>query len=205
VIPLVVLSQSQTHVTLLERLASQGDSARSGAAWAEFLDRYGDLIRGFCRRHDLQASDQDDVVQDVLVALSKAMPGFRYDPTQGKFRSYLKTVALHVIYAKLCQKRAGAALVDADAMADTAAGDPATDAKWEQEWRQHHIRQAMRVIEAEFSARDRAAFARYAIAGESADRVAQEHGLSPEALYQIKSRITRRLTELLARQVAEEG
>jgi RNA polymerase sigma-70 factor (ECF subfamily) len=200
-----VLSQSQTHVTLLQRLAAHGDQPRAAAAWSEFMDRYGDLLRGFCRRHDLQASDQDDVIQDVLLALSKAMPRFQYDPAIGKFRSYLKTVALHAIYAKLCQKRAGAALVDVDAMADTAAGDPATDAKWEQEWRQHHIRQAMRLIEAEFSARDRAAFARYALAGESADRVASEHGLSVDTLYQIKTRITRRLTELLARQVAEEG
>ncbi len=201
-----VHTQTQTHATLLARLGGVEDSGR---AWGEFLDRYGELMRGFCRRHDLQPSDQDDVLQDVLLSLSRAMPGFRYDPAIGKFRSYLKTVVLHAIYKKLCQRKPGVALDDvgsvAAAEAATAGGDPATDATWEQEWRRHHLRQAMRVIEAEFSARDRGVFERYAVAGEAVERVAAESGLTVDALYQIKSRVTRRLTQIIEQQVAEEG
>lgn len=195
-------TQTQTHVTLLARL---GDGSDGGTAWREFVDRYGDLMRGFCRRHDLQASDQDDVLQDVLLALSKSMPGFRYDPARGKFRSYLKTVVIHEVYKKLCQRAPAGQLADVESMAATASGDPAVDASWEQEWRRHHLQQAMRVIDAEFSARDRAAFERYAIGGEPVEAVAAESGVSVEALYQIKSRITRRLTQLIELQVADEG
>lgn len=206
---MVPLGQTQTHATLLARLGQQGDTAQRGRAWGEFVDRYGELIRGFCKRHGLQASDTDDVLQDVLLSLSKAMPGFAYDPKVGKFRSYLKTVVLHAIYRKLCQARGGAVLGDVDSMAHsqalTASGDPATDSQWEQEWRQHHLRQAMRVIDAEFSARDRAIFERYAIGGESAEAVTRDMGVSIEALYQIKSRITRRLSQVIEMQVLEEG
>jgi RNA polymerase sigma-70 factor (ECF subfamily) len=202
-------SQSQTHATLLARLGERGDGTDRGRAWSEFVDRYGELIRGFCRRHGLQASDTDDVLQDVLLSLSKAMPGFAYDPAIGKFRSYLKTVVLHAIYRKLCQARGGAALGDVESIAAgeaiTASGDPATDSQWEQEWRQHHLRQAMRAIDAEFSARDRAIFDRYAIGGELAEVVGREMGVTLDALYQIKSRITRRLSQVIEAQVAEEG
>lgn len=198
-------SQTHTHASLLARL---GDAnASTGAAWADFVDRYGELMRGFCRRYDLQPSDQDDVLQEVLLALTKSMPGFRYDPAVGRFRSYLKTVVLHAIYRKLCQKppQGGLEGMDAASQAATASGDPATDATWEQEWRRHHLRQAMRVIETEFSARDRGAFERYAIAGEPAERVSTELGLTTEALYQIKSRITRRLASLIEAQIRDEG
>lgn len=204
-----VQSQTQTHASLLARLGDRENRPSAEAAWSEFLDRYGELIRGFCRRHDLQASDQDDVLQDVLVSLSRAMPGFRYDPSVGKFRGYLRTVVLHAIYRRLCQRREGIALGDLDsiaaARAGTAGADPGTDAAWELEWRQHHLRQAMRTIDAEFSGRDRAVFERYALAGESVEAVSADFGISREALYQIKSRITRRLSELIQAQVEEEG
>ena len=64
-------AQLTTHTTLLARLAKGDDSS----AWQEFNDRYGQLIRGFARRRGLQPADCDDVAQEVLLGLSKAMPG----------------------------------------------------------------------------------------------------------------------------------
>ena len=98
--------QTTTHASLLIRLRDGADSA----AWKEFHERYGELIRGFARRRDLQAADCDDVAQEVMLSLSKAMPGFRYDPCKGKFRSYLKTVTLRAIFRKTQQKHGEVAL-----------------------------------------------------------------------------------------------
>jgi RNA polymerase sigma-70 factor (ECF subfamily) len=197
-------TQTQTHVSLLERLA-QGSPDGSGVAWGEFVDRYGELLRGFCRARGLDATDTDDVVQDVLLSLSRAMPGFTYDPSRGKFRSYLKTVALHAIFRKSRQDAGASGLGEVESLAATATGDPAADAHWEGEWRQYHLRLAMRTVEVECSARDLEAFHRYAVRGEDAGSVSEELGLSMNALYQIKSRITRRLAALVERQVSEEG
>lgn len=203
-------SQTQTHATLLAKLADGGDPSGAGLAWREFVDRYGELIRSVCRRHGLQASDTDDVLQDVLLSLSKSMPGFRYDPTIGRFRSYLKTVVLHAIFRKSRQKGGAINLGSMTGVVGIGGTggekeDPSADAQWEQEWRQHHLRHAMRIIDAEFSARDRAAFERYAVMGESADVVAKDAGVSIETLYQIKSRITKRLGQLIEVQVMDEG
>jgi RNA polymerase sigma-70 factor (ECF subfamily) len=64
------------------------------AAWAEFLRRYGTRIHGWCRRWGIQEADAQDVSQDVLLKLVRAMQTFRYDPAQ-RFRGWLKTVAHH--------------------------------------------------------------------------------------------------------------
>ncbi|MDZ4831604.1 MAG: sigma-70 family RNA polymerase sigma factor [Phycisphaerae bacterium] len=82
-----------THITLLERIADGKDVE----AWQELLERYGDLIRGFGRRRGLSQTDCDDVVQDVLTNLVSAMPTFRHDPAKGRFRGYLKTIAVRSI------------------------------------------------------------------------------------------------------------
>ncbi|HYF16148.1 MAG TPA: sigma-70 family RNA polymerase sigma factor [Phycisphaerales bacterium] len=195
-------TQTATHATLLMRLAS---SRAGDEAWREFVDRYGELLRGFCRHHGLGPADADDVVQDVLLSLAKAMPGFQYDPSKGLFRSYLKTATLHAIYRKFRQEGRAQALGDVESIVTALGTDAGVDAQWEREWRAYHLRRAMRTIEAEFSDRDRAAFERYALGGEQPQRVADEMGVSIDALYQIKSRITRRLASLIERQVGEEG
>lgn len=190
-------SVSQTHATLLLRLADGTDPG----AWAEFQARYADLIRGFCLRRGLQPADIDDVLQDVLLSMSKAMPAFRYDPAKGTFRGYLKTVVSHAISRKFRQEPPAAGLSHADAPADDAAGDE----HWEVEWRRYHFRRAMSVLEHEFSARDIRAFSKYAVEGHEAARVAEEFGMGLDALYQIKSRVLKRLGQVIGSQVSEEG
>ncbi len=195
------MSEHSTHATLLARLAEGHDQA----AWGEFCDRYGELIRGFARRRGLQVADCDDVVQETLMALTKAMPQFRYEPGRGKFRSYLKTVTLHVIFRKSRQKKGDVCLDDIETAVSAAVADHETDGQWENEWRQHHLRQAMRVIETEFNAKDRAAFDAYALGGRGVRETAESLGISEDQVYQAKSRILKRLGQLIDTQVREEG
>lgn len=190
-----------THVSLLERLSD----GRDPVAWHEFCTRYGDLIRNFARHQHMQAADIDDVLQDVLMSLTKAMPGFTYDPKRGKFRSYLKTVTLHAIYARSRQKKGEVALEDVKTQADAAAADATVDGVWDEQWRQYHLRQAMRTIEAEFNEADVSAFRQYGVAGRSAKDVADELGVSVDSVYQAKSRILKRLSSIIEQQVSEEG
>ncbi|MBL9120181.1 MAG: sigma-70 family RNA polymerase sigma factor [Phycisphaerae bacterium] len=188
-----------THVTLLERLSAGEDRS----AWREFCDRYGDLIRGFARRAGCNENDTDDILQDALVSLVSAMPSFRYDPTRGRFRSYLKTIIVRAVARKSCQNSGVAPLGEED---DAISPDTeANERHWELEWRQYHLRLAMRTIESEFSVHDRAAFQRYGIEGQPAEQTARELGLSIDQVYQAKSRILRRLGDVVAQQVAEEG
>jgi len=193
--------QTATHTTLLERVSAGNDPV----AWGEFCDRYGQLIRLFCIRRALQAADVDDVQQDVLLALSKAMPGFRYDPEKGKFRGYLKTIVIHAIYKKQFQNRGVRDLSAVDEATRAGAADANVENDWEAQWRQYHVRQAMTTIENEFNATDVDAFERYGLLGHDPARVAADLSLGVDSVYQAKSRIMKRLSALIAQQIAEEG
>lgn len=188
---------STTHASLLLRLGPGGDSA----AWQEFFDRYVDLLRGFARRRGLQSSDADDVVQDVMLAIKKQIGEFRYDPGRGRFRGFLKTLALRAIWPRLYPPNAA----DPSTALPDLERDSAFDSEWEEEWRQYHLKTAMQRVRHEFNASDVRAFELYAGEGRDAESTGRSLGLSIDQVYQAKSRIVRRLKQLIAEQVAEEG
>lgn len=141
-----------------------------------------------------------------MLALTKSMPGFRYDPGKGKFRSYLKTVSIHAISRRSRQGGGESPLLNNDGSVSPAnAIEDETEETWEAEWRQYHLRMAMKTIRAEFNEADMGAFERYAVAGESAAAVGEALAMSVEQVYQAKSRVLKRLGQVIARQVEEEG
>lgn len=196
-----MLAQTTTHISLLARVAEGGDPA----AWAEFCDRYGELIRNFAARRGLQPSDRDDVMQDVLIALTKAMPGFEYDPQRGKFRSYLKTTVIRAVVRRFCQSDRGIDLSKLDELSRAATLDDEVEDVWEAEWRQYHLRRAMSAAGSEFNTTDLTAFRAYALEGQDAAEVASRLGVSVDSVYQVKSRLLRRLGSIIEQQIAEEG
>lgn len=197
----VMFAQTTTHATLLAKLVHGGEPS----AWREFVDRYGELIRGFAVRQYVKPVDCEDIVQDVLLALTRTMPNFQYDPAKGKFRSYLKTAVVHAIYRKSFQSRGEVSLEEVDATSRAAGADPDVEGQWESEWRQYHLRLAMKTIGIEFNDADRRAFQMYAVDGRSAAETAESLGQNVDQVYQAKSRIVRRLGELVEQQIAEEG
>lgn len=186
---------------MLARLADGADRS----AWDEFHDRYGELLRRFARSRGLQPADCDDVVQDVLLSLTRALPGFEYDPARGSFRAYLKAVTLRAVSKAIWQKRGVADLDTVEGATRLAARDQTLDDEWEAEWQANHTRRAMRLLEAEFKRGDLRAFQRYALEGHDARETAAVLQMTVNQVYQAKSRILKRLTELVRQQVQEEG
>lgn len=190
-----------TRASLLARLADSSDEL----AWQEFHRLYAGLISRVAARQGLQDADVEDVVQTVLLKLAKAMPEFEYDRAKGRFRGFLKTIAMREIVDRFRQKGRGPnVLVSAEALGGVAA-DADADRIWEEEWRTYHVQQAMRTIEVEFSEKDRMAFEQYANQGRSPQETADSLQISVDHVYRAKSRILARLSELVAVQIEEEG
>jgi RNA polymerase sigma factor (sigma-70 family) len=82
---------SETSTTLLGRLAL---FPLDQAAWEQFVERYGPLVVGWCRRWGAQEADALDVTQVVLSKLAIHLRSFAYD-TSRSFRTWLRTVALN--------------------------------------------------------------------------------------------------------------
>jgi RNA polymerase sigma-70 factor (ECF subfamily) len=131
------------------------------------------------------------------------MPDFRYDRTRGRFRSLLSTMTRRAIVDQVRQKRREASVPLADS-AEVAAPTAAEEEAWELEWRQHHLRRALRVVEREFSETNMQAFQRYVVGGASPEDVARSLGISVEQVYQAKSRILKRLSAAIEQQRRDE-
>lgn len=84
-------SSSKTGTTLHLLLENVDDQR----AWEAFVDRYGPKVYGWCRKWKLQRADAEDVTQAVLAKLSQCLRTFRYDPSKGTFRGWLKTLTQH--------------------------------------------------------------------------------------------------------------
>lgn len=82
----------QTSTTLLRRLR---ETPTDQMAWSRFVDRYGPLIYRWGRRRGLQPADTEELLQNVLLALSRQLQRFIYKPG-GNFRGWLHTVCYRV-------------------------------------------------------------------------------------------------------------
>lgn len=75
----------RTRSSLLEGIKDPDNQQ----AWAEFYDRYSAVIAGGARRAGLRADEVEDVVQTVMIEISKKIGDFAYDRSKGKFGGWL--------------------------------------------------------------------------------------------------------------------
>src|SRR5436190_370928 len=74
-----------TRRTLLTRLKRWDDQE----GWTIFFNTYWSLIYSSAIKMGLAEDEAEDVVQDTVISVSKAMPGFKYDSSRGTFRAWL--------------------------------------------------------------------------------------------------------------------
>ncbi len=90
-----------TRATLLHRLKDWQDQA----SWQDFFDIYWKLIYGVAMRGGLTNTEAEDVVQQTMIAVAKHMPGFKYDPALGTFKTWLLNMTRWRITDKLRQRQ----------------------------------------------------------------------------------------------------
>jgi len=165
-------------------------------AWASFRSRHAPVIAGFARRCGAGAQDIDDIIQDVMAGFFKASGDFDYDPARGRFRGWLKTAAVRAaVRIKGKNLRFGGVPLD-----EVKELELAVDPLWNDIWERQLVSRALQQLK-ETSGDTLAfrAFEQYALLDRSAEEVATELGTSVDNVHQAKTRITRRLRDLVAR------
>ena len=74
-----------TRRSLLSRLKNYDDQA----SWQEFFDTYWKLIYGVARKAGLTDAEAQDAVQETVIAVSKHIGDFNYDPAKCTFKTWL--------------------------------------------------------------------------------------------------------------------
>jgi RNA polymerase sigma-70 factor (ECF subfamily) len=199
-----------TRQSLLARLKDLGDQK----SWGEFFEAYWRLIHATALKAGLTDVEAQEVVQEVMIAAAKKMPGFTYEPGKDSLKGWLLS-AIRWKVADQFRKREKAALTrpsgtlshrmgegqgEGDDTARTPTvervPDPASlalDAIWDGEWRENLLRAALERVRQTVNPAHYEMYHLHVVQGLSPRETARALGVSAAAVYLAKHRVGRRL------------
>ena len=168
------------------------------AAWDRIVLLYSPLIFHWCRRWNLRHVDAENLRQDVMLAIYNGISRFS-NGESSTFRGWIWTIAYrkYVDFVRRAQGQpnayGGSDALEQIANAECSQTRTSEDVLAEE--RTILYRRAIELIRSEFSERDWNAFRRLVSHDRKAKDVAEELGMSVNAVYLAKSRIRKRLRD----------
>ena len=187
----------KTSFTLISRIRDL-PPGEDGAAWTRFWELYAPAMRAFAAFKGAGAN-ADDVVMAVFGKLVNFLRAGQYDPSKGKFHSYLATMIyneVHMQHRKDEVRMAGAHVPLDETMAETLAAPPlrADDSDWKRAILQAATEHVL--TKTALSVRDRAIYAFYVQERHSIEETAEKFRLTRNNVSQIKTRIEKRIAAI---------
>jgi RNA polymerase sigma-70 factor (ECF subfamily) len=181
----------ETSFSLLDRLSGPSDPD----AWRQLVELYTPLLSSWMARYRIQPADADDLVQEVLLAVSREMPRFRHSRQPGAFRGWLRTILVHRLRNYWRKQRRpdaapGAVQQQLDQLEDAASH---LSHVWNRDHDQQVLNRLLAMIQPRFAPDTWQAFHRVVIEGAAAETVAAELNISLNAVYIAKSRVLSQL------------
>lgn len=190
-----------TPKTLLRKIAeyANGDDA---AEWERFVELYTPVIRQFVSvREDVGEADADDVVQEIFVRLVNVLRTGTYRPEKGRFRAYLGMMVRRLLidrHRRALARGAGREVPvdDVELLAETPDVAEYIDRRLTEA--RHDAAVEHVLSRTMLDDRTVAVYREYALEEQPAADVAARHGLTFNALRQIKYRVGRMIAAVEA-------
>jgi RNA polymerase sigma-70 factor (ECF subfamily) len=182
-----------TRASLLLRLCDSEDHE----AWVEFVTLYEPVIYRILRQHGLQDADARDVMQELLLAVSRSVE--RWNPSKecGTFRGWLRRVARNLVINWLEQRGRRAVAAGGSSLQAMLDMLPATDlqdtVEFDRELRRALFHRAAEQVRGEVHQETWQAFWETAIAENSPAETAKKLGMTIGAVRVAKCRVLARL------------
>ena len=189
-----------TRQSLLSRLKDADDSR----SWQDFFNSYWKLIYGVAVKSGLHEVEAQEVVQETVIAVSKKMPGFKYDPAIGSFKAWLLNQTRWRIQDQFRKrKRDAKARPPATHENDPnlfieSIPDPATqhlDRVWDEEWHHHVLQTALDKVRPRVNARQYQIFDLYVNKQWPVQKIQKTLKVTSTQIYLAKHRITALIRE----------
>ncbi|MCA9081915.1 MAG: sigma-70 family RNA polymerase sigma factor [Planctomycetaceae bacterium] len=172
-----------TRSSLLFRVRNLED----GPSWDEFAEVYYPFLEGITRRAGIPVPDAQDIVQDLFVSLLHALPEFEYASTRGRFRGWLRQVVRNrIVDWYRNRSRREQSLAELNWLAEDTPD-------FEQEHRHHVVRHVLGKVREESQPLTWNCFERHVLEMSPAQDVAEELGVSVNAVYVNSSRTLARV------------
>jgi RNA polymerase sigma factor (sigma-70 family) len=186
-----------TRASLLLRLGN----SRDHEAWLEFVTLYEPVIYRLLRQRGLQDVDARDVMQELLLAVSRNIQRWQPQKEQASFRSWLQRVARNLVinWLKNRQRRDVAVGSDLhDLLERVPAPDSQETVEFDRELRRATFQQASQQVQTEVQPTTWQAFWETGVAGASPAEAAAKLGMSIGAVRVAKCRVVARMKAIIA-------
>ncbi|MFQ5474173.1 MAG: RNA polymerase sigma factor [Dehalococcoidia bacterium] len=195
-----------TPPSLLIRLRDADDHR----GWQRFFEQYWRLIYSFARKCGLPPRDCEDILQEVVTEVFRAMPRFAYDRSKGTFRAYLRTITQRKIADHL-RKAARHPVQSLDhhpgGNGHRPLDDPASagaEEIWERDWRRNLVQVCLDRVRQEVEPKTFQAFQLYVLEEWPAREVASFLKISTSSVYVAKSRVIQRVRDWVEQETGED-
>jgi RNA polymerase sigma factor (sigma-70 family) len=189
-----------TRKSLLGRLKNWQDNE----SWRDFFNTYWKLIYRFALQRGLTHSEAEEVVQDTVLAVAKAIQKFEYDPAKCSFKSWLLTVTRSKIANQFARRprtdRPAEALDDSGSspLLDGLAGQMQWNDAWEDQWKQNLMDVAIQRVKERVAVEHYQMFDLFVLKGWPAKEVAATLGVTIAHVYVAKHRISKLIQKQFA-------
>ena len=183
---------NETPLSLLDRLRRRPDDQPS---WRRLTDLYAPLIHRWLMQHETPEADADDLAQEVLLVLARELAAFDHNGRKGAFRHWVRSVTANRLRSYWRARRSGPlnGLAERLALLEDPESEPGKC--WDREHDEFIARRLMELVEPEFSPSTWRSFRLQVLEEKPASAVAEQLGLSVNAVLIAKSRVLRRLRE----------
>jgi len=193
-----------TRATLLARIKNIDDHK----SWNEFYDTYWRLIYSVALKRGLKEAEAQDVLQETMLSVAKQMPGFKYDPELGSFKSWLLKTARWRIMDQFRKRQryvvddeaATPITENADAIPTTA---PHTVSEleqiWDDEWQKNLLAVASEKARRRLSPKQYQIFDLQVNKGWDPEKVAAFFSITVDQVYLAKHRVTEAIKKEIER------
>jgi RNA polymerase sigma-70 factor (ECF subfamily) len=171
-----------------------GVTQKNPERWREFDAIYRPMLFAYLRKHKLEESEANDIVQDIFVKLLAKID--TYDRTRCKFRSWLFSVA-HNTLIDYARRRASQQKAVEGWLAQAATADPADSVLMAEEWLRFHrekiLEHALKKVKARNSSKLWTCFEQRLLRNRPAGEVAELLNIQPAAVYTYASRVLKQV------------
>ena len=184
-----------TTTKALEELKESNDAT----AWRQFQEYFYPVVVNFARAGGLSIVDAEDAAQQTMLTFVQAFRAGKYEREKGHLSGWLYGLAKRVIlnyHKHRPRERLVADNTTGTSFLNKIEDEESIKQSWDRGWRQMVLERSLQQVRRETDKKVFEAFELYALMEKDAEEVAEQLGISTNAVYIAKSRILTRLRQL---------
>jgi RNA polymerase sigma-70 factor (ECF subfamily) len=172
-----------TRASLLNLLRDATDSV----GWREFFEHYAPGIYRVARLRGIDPHEAEDIVQQVMLAISTHIKQFDYKRDRGQFRDWVRRITENKIIS--LRRRAQLPYAGSGDLENAEGDDQRIEAAWDRAWQLQDLNYCLEQAASSVSSRWMSAFRMYVLEGVPAAETARRMGMHVGYVYVIRNQV----------------